>query len=99
MVPRAYAIQDKKAIADNITAQAKYAKALFIWTDCDREGEHIGAEVRQSAYKGNGTIEVKRAQFSNTERAYAGTFETNLGLFVLMIVKACDQSCSQSYQS
>ena len=86
MVPRAYAIQDKKAIADNITAQAKYAKALFIWTDCDREGEHIGAEVRQSAYKGNGTIEVKRAQFSNTERAYAGTFETNFGLSVLMIV-------------
>ena len=97
---RAYVIQDKKAIADNITAQAKYARALFIWTDCDREGEHIGAEVRQSAYKGNRTIEVKRAQFSNTERAYAATFQTTYGPFCAdnsVILKPCDQSCSQSY--
>ena len=85
-MPRAYNIQDKKAIADNITAQARYAKALFIWTDCDREGEHIGAEVRQSAYKGNGTIEVKRAQFSNTERAYAGISQSLLGIYVLIIL-------------
>ena len=62
--------KDKKAIADNIAQQAKYAKALFIWTDCDREGEHIGSEVRQAAWEGNSRIEVKRAQFSNTERAH-----------------------------
>lgn len=61
---------DKKAIADNITQQARYARALYIWTDCDREGEHIGSEVRQAAWKGNRGIEVKRAQFSNTERAH-----------------------------
>ncbi|KAL6713422.1 DNA topoisomerase [Lecanora helva] len=61
---------DKKSIADNIAQQARYAKALFIWTDCDREGEHIGSEVRQAARKGNNAIEVKRAQFSNTERAH-----------------------------
>lgn len=62
--------QDKRAIADNIAQQAKYARALFIWTDCDREGEHIGSEVRQAAWKGNSAIEVKRAQFSNTERVH-----------------------------
>jgi len=62
--------QDKKAIADNISQQARYARALFIWTDCDREGEHIGSEVRQAAWKGNNALEVKRAQFSNTERAH-----------------------------
>ncbi|MCJ1342181.1 DNA topoisomerase [Peltigera leucophlebia] len=61
---------DKKAIADNISNQARYSKALFIWTDCDREGEHIGSEVRQAAFKGNPRIQVKRAQFSNTERAH-----------------------------
>ena len=61
---------DKQSIADNITQQARYARALFIWTDCDREGEHIGSEVRQAAWKGNNTIDVKRAQFSNTERAH-----------------------------
>jgi DNA topoisomerase III len=41
---------------------------LFIWTDCDREGEHIGSEVRDQARKGNARITVKRARFSNTER-------------------------------
>jgi len=61
--------QDKKAIAENIRKQARYAKALFIWTDCDREGEHIGSEVRQAAWEGNQRIQVKRARFSNTERA------------------------------
>ena len=62
--------QDKEAIADNIAKQAQYARALFVWTDCDREGEHIGSEVRQAAWRGNRTIQVKRAQFSNTERAH-----------------------------
>lgn len=64
-------IQDKIAIADNVAKQAQYSRALFIWTDCDREGEHIGAEVRRAALQGNRSLEVKRAQFSNTERAYA----------------------------
>jgi len=61
---------DKKAIADNIAQQARYSRILFIWTDCDREGEHIGSEVRTQAKKGNGRIEVKRARFNNTERAH-----------------------------
>lgn len=65
--------QDKKAIAQNISNQARNAKALFIWTDCDREGEYIGAEVRQAAFQGNARLEIKRAQFSNTERAYGIT--------------------------
>ena len=42
---------------------------MFIWTDCDREGEHIGTEIRKHAKKGNARIVVKRAKFSNTERA------------------------------
>ena len=61
--------QDKTSIAANIEAQARYAKALFIWTDCDREGEHIGTEIRGVAIKGNGRLQVKRARFSNIERA------------------------------
>lgn len=62
--------QDKKPIADNIAAQAKYASILFIWTDCDREGEHIGSEIRGIAIKANPSIQVWRARFSNIERAY-----------------------------
>jgi DNA topoisomerase III len=61
---------DKKAIAKNIETQARYAQTLFIWTDCDREGEHIGTEVANEARKGNARILVKRAKFSNTERAH-----------------------------
>ncbi|KAJ5615743.1 hypothetical protein N7537_000857 [Penicillium hordei] len=62
--------KDKLPIAENIRNQAKYSKALFIWTDCDREGEHIGSEVRTQAKAGNARIEVKRAKFSNTESAH-----------------------------
>ncbi|PYH40967.1 DNA topoisomerase 3 [Aspergillus saccharolyticus JOP 1030-1] len=61
---------DKTAIARNIQQQARQSKALFIWTDCDREGEHIGTEIRKQAQEGNARILVKRARFSNTERAH-----------------------------
>lgn len=56
-------------ISTNIATLARRARALFIWTDCDREGEHIGGEVRAEALKGNPRLEVKRARFSNIERA------------------------------
>ncbi|KAF4121177.1 DNA topoisomerase III [Geosmithia morbida] len=61
---------DKKAIAKNIADQAKYARLLVIWTDCDREGEHIGHEIVEAARLGNRNITVKRAHFSNVERAH-----------------------------
>lgn len=62
-------IQDKKTIAKNLADQAKFATLLIIWTDCDREGEHIGHEIVEAAKKGNPRIQVKRAKFSNVERA------------------------------
>ncbi|KAF2875472.1 DNA topoisomerase [Massariosphaeria phaeospora] len=62
--------EDKKAIATNIEAQARNASVLFIWTDCDREGEHIGTEIRDIALKVNPRMEVCRARFSNIERAH-----------------------------
>ena len=62
--------QDKKSLAENIKQQARFAQYLYVWTDCDREGEHIGTEVKNEALKGNPRITVKRATFSNTERAH-----------------------------
>jgi DNA topoisomerase-3 len=62
-------MQDKKIVASNIEAQAKHASILFIWTDCDREGEHIGTEIRDIALKSNRNLQVFRARFSNIERA------------------------------
>ncbi|KAL4819272.1 DNA topoisomerase [Aspergillus spinulosporus] len=61
---------DKKAIANNIMKQAMYSQYLVIWTDCDREGEHIGTEVRDQAKAGNSRIVVKRAKFNNTEKVH-----------------------------
>ncbi|KHN99603.1 DNA topoisomerase III [Metarhizium album ARSEF 1941] len=60
---------DKKSIAKNLADQAKCARFLIIWTDCDREGEHIGQEIVNAARIGNASIQVKRAKFSNVERA------------------------------
>jgi DNA topoisomerase III len=62
-------LQDKTKIAENIEKQASYASALCIWTDCDREGEHIGHEICQAARRGNNRLDIKRAKFSNIERA------------------------------
>lgn len=62
--------EDKRSVAKNIQTQARSARTLFIWTDCDREGEHIGSEAANEAKKGNPNIVVKRAKFSNTERAH-----------------------------
>ncbi|OAK93819.1 DNA topoisomerase 3-beta [Phaeosphaeriaceae sp. SRC1lsM3a] len=62
--------EDKKIVASNIESQARYASILFIWTDCDREGEHIGTEIRDIALKANPNMQVFRARFSNIERAH-----------------------------
>ncbi|KAF8893540.1 prokaryotic type I DNA topoisomerase, partial [Infundibulicybe gibba] len=46
--------KDKKAIEHMV----------MIWTDCDREGEHIGLEVVRVCQKAKRNIIVKRARFS-----------------------------------
>ena len=65
-----YKKKDKKVIARNIEAESRSARVLYIWTDCDREGEYIGTEIRDIALKTNSRLEVKRAKFSNIEREY-----------------------------
>ncbi|TKA30975.1 hypothetical protein B0A50_01943 [Salinomyces thailandicus] len=69
-----YVEEDKKPIAENIKTQARYADKLYIWTDCDREGENIGTEIRSVAQQGNqrfnNLANTVRARFSNVERAH-----------------------------
>lgn len=69
-----YIDDERKGIAANIETQARSAKILFIWTDCDREGEHIGSEIRDVAFTTNPRLKqpgnVVRARFSNIERAH-----------------------------
>lgn len=62
---------DKKAIEQNLIIQARRADVLMIWTDCDREGEHIGMEVAKVCRKAKPTIRVKRARFSAIIPQYA----------------------------
>ncbi|KAJ1952412.1 DNA topoisomerase, partial [Linderina pennispora] len=51
--------------ARNVEQEARTATHLYIWTDCDREGEGIGSEVAQLCRKANPRIVVKRAHFSS----------------------------------
>jgi DNA topoisomerase-3 len=69
-----YVEDGKKAIASNIERQARHTQILYIWTDCDREGENIGTEIRDVALKTNPRLsqpgKTVRAKFSNIERAH-----------------------------
>ncbi|GMK55375.1 hypothetical protein CspeluHIS016_0204310 [Cutaneotrichosporon spelunceum] len=48
----------------NLQAEARNADMLMIWTDCDREGEHIGHEVVEVCRRVNPGLQVSRARFS-----------------------------------
>ncbi|KAI0675385.1 DNA topoisomerase [Trametes maxima] len=55
---------DAKTISENLQTEAARAQMLMIWTDCDREGENIGAEIAKLCRRGNANITVRRARFS-----------------------------------
>jgi DNA topoisomerase III len=55
---------DAKDIGRNLTNEAKYATTLMIWTDCDREGEHIGLEIANVCRQAKRDLVVRRARFS-----------------------------------
>ncbi|WPH01340.1 Hypothetical protein R9X50_00418100 [Acrodontium crateriforme] len=69
-----YVEEGKKGIAKNIETQARTSQFLYIWTDCDREGENIGSEIREVAKKAHARFvepgKTVRARFSNTERTH-----------------------------
>jgi DNA topoisomerase-3 len=50
---------------DNLKTQARNSDVLFIWTDCDREGEAIGGEVVDICRSVKPGITVWRARFSS----------------------------------
>lgn len=53
-----------KGVVANLVKQARSHDLLLIWTDCDREGEHIGAEIMRHCQQGNPRIRVLRSRFS-----------------------------------
>jgi DNA topoisomerase-3 len=56
--------QNMLAIEQTLLEQSRQAQVLIIWTDCDREGEHIGAEIINVCHRQNPRLEVYRAIFS-----------------------------------
>ncbi|KAJ2635911.1 DNA topoisomerase 3-alpha [Coemansia sp. RSA 1286] len=57
--------QKLEDVARNIQQEARSATHLYIWTDCDREGEAIGGEVAEVCRKTNPRLIVRRAHFSS----------------------------------
>ncbi|KAG0232005.1 DNA topoisomerase [Actinomortierella wolfii] len=58
-----------KQVETNLLAEACHADLLMIWTDCDREGEHIGAEIAEVCRRAKPNIIVTRARFSSVTPA------------------------------
>jgi DNA topoisomerase-3 len=63
-----------KDIKKNLMDEARYAHALVVWTDNDREGEKIGADVMSLCRSVNPRIIVKRARFSVIQPRYILSF-------------------------
>ncbi|KAJ3532555.1 hypothetical protein NMY22_g7701 [Coprinellus aureogranulatus] len=59
-----YIPDDKKPVERNLIAQARRVNTVMIWTDCDREGEHIGMEIVNVCRTVKPNIRVQRARFS-----------------------------------
>ena len=55
---------DKKHIVKNLNEYGRQATDLFLWLDCDREGEAIAYEVINHASANNRNLNVYRANFS-----------------------------------
>ncbi|CAI2349034.1 unnamed protein product [Caenorhabditis sp. 36 PRJEB53466] len=55
---------DMKLIEQTLREEAQRHDTLVVWTDCDREGEAIGAEIVKVCRGSNQRLDVFRARFS-----------------------------------
>ena len=66
-----------KEINLNLTRLSRENDLLFLWLDCDREGESIAHDVREICLEGNPRMAVFRARFSAlSDKELAYSFET-----------------------
>ncbi|KAI6183825.1 Toprim and DNA topoisomerase domain containing protein, protein [Aphelenchoides bicaudatus] len=63
-----YVPTNMKPIEEQLKSEVRNAHALIIWTDCDREGEHIGGEIVEVCRSVRPSIPVYRARFSEITR-------------------------------
>ncbi|KAF9365115.1 DNA topoisomerase [Mortierella sp. NVP85] len=57
--------KDLEAVERNLVQESRLADQLMIWTDCDREGEHIGVQIADVCRRQNARLTVCRARFSS----------------------------------
>ncbi|OLY80519.1 DNA topoisomerase 3-alpha [Smittium mucronatum] len=53
---------DMIQVAKNLANEARGCKYMYIWTDCDREGEKIGSSAADICIESNPRITIKRAR-------------------------------------
>ena len=63
---------------------------LIIWTDCDREGEHIGSEIVEICRAANSRLDVYRARYSAVTQSELRRSMTNLQRLDLKQVAAVE---------
>ncbi|KAF8983156.1 DNA topoisomerase [Entomortierella lignicola] len=61
--------KDLISVESNLVQESRMADQVVIWTDCDREGENIGAEIASVCQRHNQRILVNRARFSSVTPA------------------------------
>uniref|UniRef100_A0A0K0G0Q1 DNA topoisomerase n=1 Tax=Strongyloides venezuelensis TaxID=75913 RepID=A0A0K0G0Q1_STRVS len=59
-----YVVETMKNIETTLRNCSRVSSILVIWTDCDREGENIGAEIARVCSTFNENIDIYRARFS-----------------------------------
>ncbi|PIC43034.1 hypothetical protein B9Z55_009921 [Caenorhabditis nigoni] len=81
---------DMKLIEQTLREEAQRHDVLVVWTDCDREGEAIGAEIVKVCRESNRRIDIYRARFSEITKAAITRAARNLIRLDEKIVAAVD---------
>ena len=82
--------KDMMKVKQNLEQQSRTHSVLIIWTDCDREGENIGAEVRDGCLRANRNLRVLRARFSEITQTAVRRAMANLVPLNVLIAEAVD---------
>ena len=77
-------------IKRTLEREAKAAKWLIIWTDCDREGENIGFEIIDVCKAINPRLQIFRAKFSEITLPSIERALNTLGQPDMRLSAACD---------